>query len=1228
MNEVTCFSREELRCYLLGELPESALGDVASHVEHCAECEATVSALDRESDTLIESLREPVTQEEPASVYRLAAQRAKAFWSNSASDSPIEDSHESGIPRLRDYELLEPLARGGMGTVYRARHLRLNREVALKVLPGRWLRDPVVVARFEREMQSVGSLRHPAIVQATDGGEANGVHFLAMELIDGFDGGALVQLLGPLPVADACEIARQAAVGMAYVHEQGVVHRDLKPSNLMVTNDGEVKVLDLGLARVIGAQLADDELTTVGQLMGTIDFTAPEQLENSHDVDERTDVYSLGATLYKLLTGHSPHTGEQREPLLSKLRRIAAETPTSLHDRRTDAPAELCELVDNMLSHDASDRPASMNSVITLLVPFVESSDLAGQMQQAAKARRQRERLAPAPSKLTGKEVSQCRETRPKSQVSESQRPHNVRWVAWCVAGLLLLAAAMGVVITLQTSAAQLVIETSSPDVEVRVLKAGQPHRQLTVTKQAASLRLGAGEYEIEIVGKADGLEIENGKYTLKRGDTWLAKIVHRQSSNRTGDTTAPFVMTGETEKPPVGPTYEGKTLDQWLALLGQERSPKQFFEACQALEKLATGDDTEQAVAAVLLAIQFHDRNAVYIKGENQVHRLWEVAEELFQNREQDIVVDVLTKQLDQRDDAYSKFILEYLSHTADDVRPVVTERLLTHVERFVTDQRSQHRYQAIGVLLLLATEEVATRRLLGVLSDRDADLQLYAARELVKMQSNTPLVVSTLRSLMRSGELRHRAEAAWRLGDLGEAARPALPDLISIVEDQDGEISWAAAFRTDSYPYNRTSGRYFVSVKDAAIHTLAEIGDKSVMPVLTSEWERRAFGKWLPGTPQYGWKPASGQSISSTHEKDWVADAIEQLSELRPEWYEHTERGNRTVWEFQGTSLVQAYSSCFGRSRSVTLPDAMEVAKKVIDLANDFEKEEAQQSIKNATGIPTRHEAEYEVQLAELLAAADDPALVLQSLLRRWYYVVANPSDDWTPEEYTSINNAYHDCLQRIVMSTKEWRTLLLPHIVAAAADGNWPAGALLVDLVPELTPEQQLANVVRVLQLVGRHGKHDFEDSIAKLKAWSEDEVNRAALHEGLKESRRNDWYRLVSGMCRAGLADDVVRQAIKTRVSEDSINRLEVLGMLVPALDGQPDLADLVIELIADPAFQASLNELRREIIEHYRDTLADVPPQLRPQFIPLLQRLVESGKNGGADAARQILEHWK
>ena len=143
---------------------------------------------------------------------------------------------------------------------------------------------------------------------------------------------------------------------MAYVHEHGIKHRDLKPSNLMITSGGEVKVLDLGLARVVGEQLAADELTTVGQLMGTLDYMAPEQLEDSHQVDERSDIFGLGATLYKMLTGQTPHSTASPEPLISKLRRIASEPSPLIASRRAELPVALCDWIDRMLAPAAANR--------------------------------------------------------------------------------------------------------------------------------------------------------------------------------------------------------------------------------------------------------------------------------------------------------------------------------------------------------------------------------------------------------------------------------------------------------------------------------------------------------------------------------------------------------------------------------------------------------------------------------------------------------------------------------------------------------------------------------------------------------------------------------------------------------------------------------------------------------------------------------------------------------
>ncbi len=222
--------------------------------------------------------------------------------------------------RLRDYQLLEEIGEGGMGTVYRALHTELEKIVALKVLPTEQTKDERAVNRFKREMKAVGKVDHPNIVRATDAGEVDGTHFLVMEYVEGIDLSKLVKRVGPVPIADACELVRQAAIGLQHAHEHGLVHRDVKPSNLILAKNGQTKVLDLGLARLHGQNAPQENLTSTHQMMGTVDYMAPEQFENAHGVDIRADIYGLGCTLYKLLTGHAPYSGPGYSSVFQKMK--------------------------------------------------------------------------------------------------------------------------------------------------------------------------------------------------------------------------------------------------------------------------------------------------------------------------------------------------------------------------------------------------------------------------------------------------------------------------------------------------------------------------------------------------------------------------------------------------------------------------------------------------------------------------------------------------------------------------------------------------------------------------------------------------------------------------------------------------------------------------------------------------------------------------------------------
>ena len=298
-----CPSPQKLTDYLLGKLDEAEWQSISDHLHACEDCVSELDQIDESQDSMIQRLRHPQSDDEfmQEPECRLAVEKSRQLDWGQVADFAV----------LREYQLIEKLGEGGMGTVYRARHTKLDREVAVKLLPSERLRSAQAVSRFEREMKAIGRLHHPNIVQAFDAGEVEGQYYLAMELVSGLDLSMLVDRVGPLPVADACEIVRQAALGLQHAHEHELVHRDIKSSNLMLTPSGDVKILDLGLARLQDPLSEEHEVTSTGQVMGTLDYMAPEQLGDSHAVDIRADIYSLGATLYKLLTGRAPHADKR-----------------------------------------------------------------------------------------------------------------------------------------------------------------------------------------------------------------------------------------------------------------------------------------------------------------------------------------------------------------------------------------------------------------------------------------------------------------------------------------------------------------------------------------------------------------------------------------------------------------------------------------------------------------------------------------------------------------------------------------------------------------------------------------------------------------------------------------------------------------------------------------------------------------------------------------------------
>jgi serine/threonine protein kinase len=283
---------------------------------------------------------------------------------------------------LGRYHVEARIGNGGMGTVFRAVHTRLRKPVAIKILAPFQITHPRAVARFEREIEAVGRLDHPHIVRATDAGEADGLHFLVMDLIDGFDLSRLVRLCGPLPPAEACELARAAALGLQCAHEAGLVHRDIKPSNLILSAQGVLKILDLGLALLSLPEQAD-ELTASGQVMGTANYMAPEQWQSSHDVDIRADLYSLGCTLYFLLGGRPPFDGFDQKRTAHQSARVPP-----LASFRSDLPGELSAILERLLAKDPDDRYATPAEVAWALEPLCRRADLPALVRRAVATER------------------------------------------------------------------------------------------------------------------------------------------------------------------------------------------------------------------------------------------------------------------------------------------------------------------------------------------------------------------------------------------------------------------------------------------------------------------------------------------------------------------------------------------------------------------------------------------------------------------------------------------------------------------------------------------------------------------------------------------------------------------------------------------------------------------------------------------------------------------------
>ncbi|MHC4777403.1 MAG: protein kinase domain-containing protein, partial [Planctomycetota bacterium] len=254
------------------------------------------------------------------------------------------------------YEVLEKIGQGGMGVVYRARESRLQRDVALKILPDRLASNATFAKRFLREAQAAARIEHPGIVSIYGVGEENSTFWLAMQLVSGMPL-ADKMTSGPLPVEECLRITRAVAEALDYAHKQGIIHRDIKPDNIMIDENGRVKIMDFGLAK---APAFDAKITESGVYLGTPEYSSPEQCE-SQDVDGRSDLYSLGVVLYEALTGQVPHSAETPYSLFKK---IVDDPPTPIADINPEVPAPVVALAEKLMEKDRDKRYASASALI------------------------------------------------------------------------------------------------------------------------------------------------------------------------------------------------------------------------------------------------------------------------------------------------------------------------------------------------------------------------------------------------------------------------------------------------------------------------------------------------------------------------------------------------------------------------------------------------------------------------------------------------------------------------------------------------------------------------------------------------------------------------------------------------------------------------------------------------------------------------------------------------
>ena len=465
----------DLEAFGLGRMDAVRSAQLAAHVLACNACGAALQ--ETRNDAWVERFREAAIQ---------------------APDETAADYEASGeVLRHPHYRLLKELGRGGMGVVYLAEHGVMRRLAALKVIKPEYTSNPAAVERFRREIRAAARLHHPNIVAVYDAERAGDKHILVMEYVDGVSLDKLVRERGPLPVAEACEYVRQAALGLQHAHERGLVHRDVKPHNLIRGAGGVVKVLDFGLASARGN--GEGSLTGATVVMGTPDYIAPEQAEDSHAADARADIYALGCTLYFLLTGRPPFS---RPSAMRTLLAHREDAPEALSVLRPDVTPGLVAVLGRMMAKEPARRYSTAAEVAAALAPFVELGGRPHRQEPAA---------------------------------GSTTRPRRRRLLVAVVAAAVLVGVlgAAALLVHIQTDQSEITIETDDPAIELVVKKGGRLVRIFDPQSKQA-WELDPEKYQLGMADQPDGLTIDlagRQPFVLKRKGEKLVTISRKEAA-------------------------------------------------------------------------------------------------------------------------------------------------------------------------------------------------------------------------------------------------------------------------------------------------------------------------------------------------------------------------------------------------------------------------------------------------------------------------------------------------------------------------------------------------------------------------------------------------------------------------------------------------------------------------------------------------------------------------